>query len=193
MAKVSVIFNSHVQREVSIDRARMNIGRRTSNDLVLDHLAVSGRHAAIDTTSEGTFVLDLGSTNGTSVNGQPIKKHLLHNGDVIEVGKYQLKFSTDEDVASVIVDKPLSTGKIKVLTGANAGKELVLSKPITSLGSPGILVVAIAREAHNFKITFVEGKMFPKINEQTIDARPHLLKHGDVIDLSGTRMEFQLV
>lgn len=192
MAKVVVVFNGQVQKEVSIDRARLNIGRRPGNDLVLDHLAVSGRHAAIDTTSEGTYVLDLGSTNGTSVNGQPIKKHLLQHDDVIELGKYQLKFVVEVDNYQVSPDETLKVGKIKVLNGANAGKEMTLSKPVTTLGSPGILVVSIAREGNRFKISFVEGKVFPKINGETTDARPRILVHGDEIDLSGTKMEFQL-
>lgn len=192
MAKIVVMFNGQFQRDVAIDRARLNIGRRPSNEIVLDHLAVSGRHAAIDTTSEGTFVLDLGSTNGTSVNGQPVKKHLLQNDDVIDLGKYKLKFLVDSDTYEASPDETLRVGKIKVLNGSNAGKEMVLSKPVTSLGSPGILVVSIAREGNRFKITFVEGKLFPKINEQTIDARPRVLVHGDVIDLSGTKMEFLL-
>ena len=192
MAKVVVVFNGQVQKEVSIDRARLNIGRRPGNDLVLDHLAVSGRHAAIDTTSEGTYVLDLGSTNGTSVNGQPIKKHLLQHDDVIELGKYQLKFVVEVDNYQVSPDETLKVGKIKVLNGSNAGKEMILSKPVTTLGSPGILVVSIAREGNRFKISFVEGKVFPKINGETTDARPRILVHGDEIDLSGTKMEFQL-
>jgi len=192
MAKVVVVFNGQVQKEVSIDRARLNIGRRPGNDLVLDHLAVSGRHAAIDTTSEGTYVLDLGSTNGTSVNGQPIKKHLLQHDDVIELGKYQLKFVVEVDNYQVSPDETLKVGKIKVLNGSNAGKEMILSKPVTTLGSPGILVVSIAREGNRFKISFVEGKVFPKINGETTDARPRVLVHGDEIDLSGTKMEFQI-
>lgn len=192
MAKLVVMFNGQVQREIPIDRARLNIGRRPSNEVVLDHLAVSGRHAAIDTTSEGTFVLDLGSTNGTSVNGQPVKKHLLQNEDVIDLGKYKLKFLVDSDTYETSSDETLRVGKIKVLNGNNAGKEMVLSKPVTSLGSPGILVVSISREGNRFKITFVEGKLFPKINDQLIDARPRVLVHGDVIDLSGTKMEFLL-
>ncbi|MBI3712502.1 MAG: FHA domain-containing protein [Burkholderiales bacterium] len=192
MSKVVVIFNGQVQREVAINKARINVGRRPSNDLVLDHLAVSGRHAAIDTTSEGTFILDLGSTNGTSVNGQPIKKHHLQDGDVVELGKYQLKFVVEKDNYQISPDETLRVGKIKVLNGANAGKEMVLSKQLTSLGSPGILVVSIAREGNRFKISFVEGKLFPKINDENMDSRPRVLEHGDVIELSGTKMEFQL-
>lgn len=187
MPKVVVTLNGQIQKEVDLDKSRWNIGRRPNNDLVLDHLAVSGRHAAIDISEEGSYVLDLGSTNGTCVNGQPIKKHLLQNNDMIEVGKYQLKFKMDED-------KPILQliGKIKILTGGNAGKEMSLSKTKSTLGSPGILVVSITKDAHKYSITFVEGKMFPKINDQDLDARPRILKSGDVIDLSGTKMEFLL-
>lgn len=188
MPKVVVTLNGQVQKEVDLDKSRWNIGRRPSNDLVLDHLAVSGRHASIDMTEEGAYVLDLGSTNGTSVNGQPIKKHLLQNNDMIAVGKYQLKFTMEED-------RPIlqTVGKIKVLTGGNAGKEMSLIKSKTNLGSPGVLVVCITKDAHKYSIAFVEGKLFPKINDQEIGARPHTLKNGDVIDLSGTKMEFQLI
>jgi pSer/pThr/pTyr-binding forkhead associated (FHA) protein len=73
MAKIIVTFNGLVQQEVSINKSRITIGRRIGNDIVIDHLTVSGQHAAIDTTSNGSFVLDLGSTNGTLVNNQPVK------------------------------------------------------------------------------------------------------------------------
>lgn len=58
MAKIIVTFNGLVQQEVSINKSRITIGRRVGNDIVIDHLTVSGQHAAIDTTSNGSFVLD---------------------------------------------------------------------------------------------------------------------------------------
>ena len=53
---------------------------------------MSGEHAVIVTILNDSFLEDLGSTNGTVVNGNPIKKHFLQNNDVIELGKYKLKF-----------------------------------------------------------------------------------------------------
>ena len=97
MAKIIVTFNGLIQQEVSITKSRMTIGRRPGNDIVIDHLTVSGQHAAIDTTSNGSFVLDLGSTNGTMVNSQPIKKHLLQHDDVIDIGKYKLRFQVEKN------------------------------------------------------------------------------------------------
>ena len=54
-----------------------------------------GEHAVIVTILNDSFLEDLGSTNGTLVNGKPIKKHFLQNNDVIELGKYKLKYIND--------------------------------------------------------------------------------------------------
>jgi hypothetical protein len=66
----------------------------------VDNLAVSGEHAAIITILNDSFIEDLNSTNGTLVNGKPIKKHFLQNNDVIEIGKHKLKYFNDAPVAT---------------------------------------------------------------------------------------------
>ena len=76
-------------------KERTTIGRKPHNDIQIDNLAVSGEHAVIVTILNDSFLEDLGSTNGTVVNGNPIKKHFLQNNDVIELGKYKLKFIGD--------------------------------------------------------------------------------------------------
>lgn len=203
MAKVVVTLNDQVQQEVALLKSRLTIGRRPNNDLLLDHLTVSGQHAAIDSAPNGAFILDLGSTNGTLVNGQPITKHLLQNDDVIEIGKYKLKFLIDpvtaftSSAAKVTAPEARKNevaieAKIKILNGSNAGRELALSKPVTRLGSPGVLIVTITRDGRHFNIAHVEGKALPKVNDVAMDEKPLQLKHGDVIDLAGTRMEFFL-
>jgi len=199
MAKIIVTFNGLVQQEVSINKSRITIGRRIGNDIVIDHLTVSGQHAAIDTTSNGSFVLDLGSTNGTLVNNQPVKKHLLQHDDVIDIGKYKLRFQVEKSAqvtaVSSVVSAPVMTqapAKIKVINGANAGKELVLTKAVTTVGSPGTQVIAIARQTDRYIVRHVEGKEFPKVNGQLLSDQPHTLQHGDVIDISGTHMQFNV-
>jgi len=199
MAKIIVTFNGLVQQEVSINKSRITIGRRIGNDIVIDHLTVSGQHAAIDTTSNGSFVLDLGSTNGTLVNNQPVKKHLLQHDDVIDIGKYKLRFQVEKSAqvtaVSSVASAPVTTqapAKIKVINGANAGKELALTKAVTTVGSPGMQVIAIARQTDRYIVRHVEGKEFPKVNGQLLTDQPHTLQHGDVIDISGTHMQFSV-
>lgn len=72
------------------------IGRKTSNDIVIDNLAVSGAHAKIESVST-TFVLrDLDSTNGTYVNKEKISLHNLRHKDVIFIGKHELIFDRSD-------------------------------------------------------------------------------------------------
>src|ERR1700694_595760 len=92
MAKLILSMDGLVLKEISLTKERTTIGRKPHNDIQIDNLAVSGEHAVIVTILNDSFLEDLGSTNGTVVNGNPIKKHFLQNNDVIELGKYKLKF-----------------------------------------------------------------------------------------------------
>ena len=92
MAKLILSLENSVIREVPLDKERIMIGRKPSNEIQIENLAVSGEHACIVTILHDSFLEDMGSTNGTLVNGNPIKKHILQNNDVIEIGKYKLKY-----------------------------------------------------------------------------------------------------
>jgi predicted component of type VI protein secretion system len=102
MAKLILSLDGTVMREVPLDKERLTIGRRPSNDLQIDNLAVSGEHALIVTILNDSFLEDLGSTNGTLVNGVPIKKHILQHNDVVEIGKYKLKYVADSVASGVM-------------------------------------------------------------------------------------------
>jgi hypothetical protein len=92
MAKLIMSLDGSIIREIALDKDRVTIGRRPTNDIQIENLAVSGEHARIVTILNDSFLEDLNSTNGTLVNGAPIKKHILQNNDLIEIGKYKLKF-----------------------------------------------------------------------------------------------------
>ena len=96
MAKMILSVDGQVLKEHTLSKERTLIGRKPHNDIQIDNLAVSGEHAAIITILNDSFVEDLGSTNGTMVNGKPIKKHFLQNNDVIEIGKHKLKYFNDQ-------------------------------------------------------------------------------------------------
>jgi predicted component of type VI protein secretion system len=92
MAKLILSLEGSVIREIPLDKERITIGRRPQNDIQIENLAVSGEHACIVTILNDSFLEDLGSTNGTLVNGNPIKKHILQNNDIVEIGKYKMKY-----------------------------------------------------------------------------------------------------
>jgi hypothetical protein len=95
MAKLILSVDGTVLKEISLSKERTTVGRKPHNDIQVDNLAVSGEHAAIITILNDSFIEDLNSTNGTLVNGKPIKKHFLQNNDVIEIGKHKLKYFND--------------------------------------------------------------------------------------------------
>src|SRR5688572_19816179 len=99
MAKLILTLDGAVIREAPLDKEKVTIGRKASNDIQIENLAVSGEHARIVTILNDSFLEDLGSTNGTLVNGMPVKKHILQDNDIVEIGKYKLKFVVEAAAA----------------------------------------------------------------------------------------------
>ncbi len=290
MAKLILSMDGLVLKEIPLSKERTTIGRKPHNDIQIDNLAVSGEHAVIVTILNDCFLEDLGSTNGTLVNGNPVKKHFLQNNDVVELGKYRLKFIGEAPVPAATAEKadfektmvlrpsamkaaseqaramgaggaeaarataaqqvaasaatagtaekearaappapaaqaapaapaaaamttptpiPAVTpapspaaapaaksahplGAIQILSGGNAGKELELAKPLTTLGKPGVQVAVLTRRPQGYFITHVEGANPPTVNGQSIGTAPHALKDHDVVELAGVKMEFFL-
>lgn len=94
-AKLILSLDGELIQEYPLNKERMTLGRKSHNDIVISNLAVSSEHAAIITLQHDSFLEDLNSTNGLSVNGTPVKKYFLQNGDTIEIGKYKLKYLND--------------------------------------------------------------------------------------------------
>lgn len=95
-AKLILSMNGVVLQEYVLDKERMTIGRKPHNDIVIDNLAVSGEHAVIVTILNDAFLEDMDSTNGVTVNGLAVKKHLLQNNDLVEISKYKLKYLSEQ-------------------------------------------------------------------------------------------------
>ncbi len=112
MAKLVLSMNGAVQGEFQLGKERISIGRKPDNDIQIDNLAVSGKHALIITILDDSSLEDLGSTNGTYVNGKLVKKHALRNGDVIGLGKHELKYinehatADDEEFEKTMIIRP---------------------------------------------------------------------------------------
>jgi pSer/pThr/pTyr-binding forkhead associated (FHA) protein len=219
MPKMIVSIDEVVIKEVQLSKDRTTLGRRPYNDIVIDNLAVSGEHAVLQMSGGEVFLEDLNSTNGTYINGKAIKKQQLQNGDSIEIGKYKIKFVGDLAVDSfdkTMVVKALPAASappaampsafgaasgdsigmgafhaaIKVLSGAAAGREVPLTKVVTTIGKPGVAVAAITKKHHGFVVHHVEGAGSPTLNGSPIGTDPISLKNGDLIELAGTQMQF---
>jgi FHA domain len=218
MAKIIVSLDDNLIKVVPLNKDRMTLGRRPYNDIVVDNLAVSGEHAALQIIGHDYFIEDLNSTNGTFINEQKIKRQILKNGDNIEIGKYAIKYvqdgvnpqATAVNAANTALDDKSQIPAedknkkqlfeqtkfaeayvaIKILSGASTGKELPLVKIVTTIGKPGEAVIAITKRPKSYMVAHVEGATRPTLNGVSfgIDAVP--LKNGDLFELAGTAMQF---
>jgi pSer/pThr/pTyr-binding forkhead associated (FHA) protein len=213
MGKLVVSLDNVVIKEFQITKERTTLGRRPYNDIVIDNLAVSGEHAVLTAAGPDVFIEDLNSTNGTYINGKAVKKQLLSTNDVVEVGKYRIKFLADEaeDYEKTMILRPGALGRapgtlgsaplgappastgpasIKVLNGGAAGREVLLTKVVTTVGKPGVQVASVTKRPGGYVLSHVEGARRPNVNGQTVGEDAVPLKNGDVIDLAGTQMQF---
>ncbi len=140
MAKLILSVDGTVLKEITLTKERMVLGRKPHNDIQVDNLAVSGEHAAIITILNDSFIEDLNSTNGTLVNGKPIKKHFLQNNDVIEIGKHKLKYFNDAPVAAssadfektMIIRKPAASAPATAAAAAAPTPPPAMSSAVSS-------------------------------------------------------------
>ena len=264
-------------QDIKLDRERITLGRRPDNDVCIAQPAVSGEHAAVVTILADSFLEDLGSTNGTLVNGTPITKHFLRDHDEIDIGRQILVYVVDDSArpnappkrlyrtgnhqgdegdataespataalpvapgiprdkrrtdgptvargrlvdemqravtteieSSAELARPTITNEpapassnspahppvarspaIKVLSGANAGRSVMLTKQETLIGRAGVQVVALRRDAEDVRLVPVEGAVPPHVNGIPVAPEGQRLAAGDLLDVAGERLEF---
>ncbi|WP_119153306.1 FHA domain-containing protein [Caldimonas tepidiphila] len=220
MGKLVVSLDGVVIKEVQLTKDKTTLGRRPYNDIVIDNLAVSGEHAVLQVVGRDVFIEDINSTNGTYVNGKPIRKQLLTPSDTVEIGKYKLCYVSDDppDLHESLRDSSTApagfahtapymggpsgfgglgssqppSASIKVLNGAAAGRQVLLTKVVTTIGKPGVQVGSISRRPGGYVLAHVEGPTRPTVNGVPVEADPVPLSNGDIIELAGTRMQFVL-
>lgn len=94
MPTLTLKFKDTVVNKYKVDDKKpLLIGRRRTNDLVIENLSVSGDHAKVESSADGYVITDLQSKNGTYVNNKPVTSCVLNNGDIIKIGMHSLVFS----------------------------------------------------------------------------------------------------
>jgi pSer/pThr/pTyr-binding forkhead associated (FHA) protein len=97
MAKLSLMFENKLVKQVPVGGRPVGIGRSPDNDLPVDNLAVSNYHARVYFEANRLVVEDLDSLNGTFVNDLRVERATLHDGDSIWVGKHHIKVDASGD------------------------------------------------------------------------------------------------
>ena len=147
MAKLILTLNNMLLSEYPLGKKSVTIGRRPTNSIYIDDLAVSGEHAGITKIGNDYYVEDLASTNGTMVNAQIIKKNMLQSGDIIEFGKYQLKYINESASANLGFDSS-SAGFEKTLMIRPSGLNAAQQKPRSVATTPTSVTSSASRIAN---------------------------------------------
>jgi len=100
VAHLAVLQGALAGRTFPLRFADVAIGRALDNDVVLDSNDVSRHHVRIEPAGTLLRLIDLGSTNGTRVNGRRVSEHLLRDGDMVELGSTQLLFRVGDPAVS---------------------------------------------------------------------------------------------
>jgi hypothetical protein len=117
--KLIVTNNGSVIQELSMDKPRLLIGRSEHNDISIGSRFISRHHALLLRHGSSTFLKDLNSTNGTTVNARRISNHVLMHDDVITIGHHKIKFRDPHATSRLEMDGAdcADTAMMKTLQG----------------------------------------------------------------------------
>lgn len=222
MPKLVVAIDGVVLKEVPLLKERTTLGRRPYNDIVIDNLAISGEHAVLHKIGSSVYLEDLDSTNGTYINSRAIRKQVLEHNDLIEVGKYKIRYLQTHDAAdgmtpgismslsagSPLLDSrpmPLTEGETvpAALEGSTGGQACIRILSGSAVGHEIMLRkvvttigkpgVAVAAVTRRLQ-GYVVAPVdgLATLNGETLQPRAVTLQDGDILELGGTRMQFVL-
>ncbi len=143
-ALLLVLSGPRLGNRTVLSDSRIEIGRGSNAGLVLDADSVSRRHATIEPNGDGHRLTDLGSTNGTYVNGLRVKEHELKDGDRVQIGKALLKYLAGGNIESAYHEEVQRLMSFDALTGVHNKRyfeENLRVAVSTAQGSPVSLIV----------------------------------------------------
>lgn len=129
MAKLQIFLPDGTRLSHDLQDEKITIGRLADNSLQIDDASVSSRHAEIELEGGAFHLHDLGSTNGSFVNGEQVTDAILHNGDEVRFGIVETVFHGEEESP----DQPLPAS-----TSVAAEAAKVSSRPADFVSSSPI-------------------------------------------------------
>lgn len=209
MSKLTLSFKDKVLKIYPLPDGEAIIGSDPSCLLHIDSLAVQPRHASVTTRGDKSILRDLGSSEGTFVNGKKISdEYTLKDDDVIRVGKHDLLYTHEISVDTIRAEalselsqgeelklepvRELKSGWLQLMSGHNVGKTISLSRNLTNLGTPGVQTAVIARRSDGYFLSHLEGDMPPTVDGVSIGNSSWHLQEGNVIQMGNVKMQFYL-
>lgn len=220
-AKLILALDGAVKKEYPALGDSISVGRKHGNDIQVNDMTVSGRHALFTRLLGQTYVEDLGSTNGTLVNGRLVRKCLIKHGDNVQMGQHQFTYFDDDQAGfeptmflkaemdhTQVIDpetpvpelgKGTPLAGVKLQNGPLHGKVLELRKPFNTLGYKGIKLAMITRSNVGYVIIGLKSRQsrrasdVPLVNGKALRQDAVHLDENDLIEVAGFQMKFILL
>ncbi len=209
MAKLTVFFKNKIISSELFEPGIVLIGRDTTNDLIIDSLAVAPTHAAIDIRDDGSSTItELDVDFPLFINGEKTRECTLNNEDMITLGKHDIVFNTTDSLNQtqafenpVNIDQhalnqeigfelPVPAATLQVMDGENIGKILALKKAMTRLGNTGNGVIVISKRKEGYFVSVLENTGNITLNEVLLNDSTVKLNHNDVLVINHTALQF---
>lgn len=200
MAKFTVFFKDAPIQSELFESGVIHIGRDTTNDIVIDSLAVAPAHAAVILNDNEVLIKQLNEEFPLLVNGIKTKECALKNNDKISIGKHFIIFNVSE----VSFSKPANGGveiepeqkmgpleaNLQIVGGQHIGRLIPLKKSMTRLGGSGKGVIIISKRKDGYFISALESHPSIKVNNQPLGDSTLKLENNDRIVIDNTPMQF---
>jgi pSer/pThr/pTyr-binding forkhead associated (FHA) protein len=191
------MYNGRIEGAFELLHKDVSIGRGPKNDIRLPDSAVSARHARLVQEDE-VFLIDEQSTNGTRLNGKRIERHPLRHGDLMQIGRYQLKFERDfrsggsvsANDSSQLSERKRLAGILKAIDRNGDISVITLDSSYVAIGPAEQRLAIITRQSLGFIIRPLVGGNRPvTVNGRPL-IRPMVLSHRDAINAGEQRLRF---
>ncbi|MFW6303161.1 MAG: FHA domain-containing protein [Candidatus Sumerlaeota bacterium] len=213
MAELIVKLGDQEINRIPVTKPVLTIGRASDNDVVIENLSISRKHAELRIQNNSFVVTDLNSSNGTRVNGLPITESDVEDGDIIGVGKHNLILSAPEglpepgagvdeiDMQQTIALTPsMEQAFITVRPPRQNGKVVMLEEPAARIGRAvdnDIRIIdwfidpyqaVIEKSGMEYRFRNMPDAPPAFLNQENID--DHLLSEGDIIEIGTTQLVY---
>ncbi|RLB23252.1 MAG: ABC transporter ATP-binding protein [Deltaproteobacteria bacterium] len=187
-------------QEIPLDRPVFTIGRRPDNDIILSLPYVSGHHGRLERVGETWHYTDLGSTNGTYINGRRMQRVSLGDGDVLRIGDptgnsvgitFRAALTAEEDALSSTMGimrigaLPLET-RPSLIVGRDPQADVPLQAPIVSWHH-----ARLERVGQRHVLTDLNSTNGTFVNGQRV-THPHTLQEGDVVQIGPFKLVYDV-
>lgn len=187
------------------------IGRGPDCEVHLDDSSVSRHHAKLAKILTGYCIEDLKSTNGVILNGVRVRKHMLKDGDRMQIGIHELRFEAGAgddtvDIGRTVDLSPKDAQRrrmaepppservgrayVRFLTGPEQGNTKRIDRSLFTIGTPGGNLAVISRRARGHFLMHLGGDTDTTRNDEPVHGAGVELGSGDVIQVGEVRLEF---